>query len=148
MEVPILEARILSKCRSIAVVGASANPERPSYQITSYLIEKGYRVYPVNPNAREVLGRPSYPCLSSLPERVELVNVFRRPEDIMPVVGEAIKIGAKVVWMQTGVINEKAAAKARDAGLLVIMNKCIRQEHQQLSDEVKCCSVNGIGGVG
>ena len=136
MDVPVLEARILSKCRSIAVVGASANPERPSYQISSYLIGEGYQVHPVNPNAREILGRPSYPCLSSLPERVEVVNIFRRSEDVMPIVDEAIRIGAKVVWMQTGVINERAAAKARDAGLLVIMNKCIREEHQQLSEKV------------
>lgn len=136
MEVPILEARILSKYRSIAVVGASANPERPSYQIASYLIGEGYQVYPVNPNAREILGRPSYPSLSSIPETVEVVNIFRRSEDVMPIVDEAIKIGARVVWMQTGVINEKAAAKARDAGLLVIMNKCILEEHQHLSDKV------------
>jgi predicted CoA-binding protein len=136
MEVPILEARILSKYRSIAVVGASANPERPSYQIASYLIGEGYQVHPVNPNAREILGRPSYPSLSSIPEKVEVVNIFRRSEDVMPIVDEAIKIGARVVWMQTGVINEKAAAKARDAGLLVIMNKCILEEHQHLSDKV------------
>ena len=136
MEVPILEARILSKYRSIAVVGASANPERPSYQIADYLIGAGYQVHPVNPNAREILGKPSYPDLSSIPGPVEVVNIFRRSEDVMPVVDEAIEVGAKVVWMQTGVINEKAAAKARGAGLLVVMNKCIFEEHQRLSEKV------------
>jgi predicted CoA-binding protein len=136
MEVPVLEARILSKYRSIAVVGASANPERPSYQIANYLIGAGYQVHPVNPNAREILGRPSYPDLSAIPEPVEVVNIFRRSEDVMPIVDEAIEVEAKAVWMQTGVINEKAAAKARGAGLLVVMNKCIFEEHQNLSKEV------------
>lgn len=136
MEVPILEARILSKYHSIAVVGASANPERPSYQIASYLIGAGYQVHSVNPNAREILGRPSYPDLSSIPEPVEVVNIFRRSEDVMPIVDEAIKVGAKAVWMQTGVINEKAAVKAKDAGLLVIMDKCIFEEHQHLTEKV------------
>jgi predicted CoA-binding protein len=132
----MLEARILSDYCSIAVVGISANPERPSYQVASYLIGAGYQVYPVNPNTGDVLGRPSYPSLSSIPEPVEVVNIFRRSEDVMPIVDEAIKVGARAVWMQPGVINEKAAAKARDAGLLVIMNKCIRKEHQHLGGKV------------
>lgn len=126
----------MRKYRSIAVVGASANPERPSYQIASYLVGAGYRVHPVNPNAREILGRPSYPDLASIPEPVEIVNIFRRSENVMPIVDEAIKVGAKVVWMQTGVINEKAAAKAKAAGLRVVMNKCIFEEHHHLSEKV------------
>ena len=130
----MVEREILNKYRSIAVVGASANPERPSYQIASYLMEQGYQVYPVNPNAREILGRPSYPSLSSIPDAVEVVDIFRRSEDVVPIVDEAIKIGAKAVWMQEGVINEAAAAKARDAGLLVVMDKCIREEHEHLSE--------------
>jgi len=130
----VVEREILNKYRSIAVVGASANPERPSYQIASYLMEQGYQVYPVNPNAREILGRPSYPSLSSIPDAVEVVDIFRRSEDVVPIVDEAIKIGAKAVWMQEGVINEAAAAKARDAGLLVVMDKCIREEHEHLSE--------------
>ena len=130
----MVEREILNKYRSIAVVGASANPERPSYQIASYLMEQGYQVYPVNPNAREILGRPSYPSLSSIPDAVEVVDIFRRSEDVVPIVDEAIKIGAKAVWMQEGVINEAAAAKARGAGLLVVMDKCIREEHEHLSE--------------
>jgi predicted CoA-binding protein len=129
----MLEAKILNEYKSIAMAGASANPERASYQVASYLMEKGYQVYPVNPNAKEILGKTSYPDLDSIPEKVEVVNIFRRSEDVMPIVGQAIKIGAKVVWMQAGVVNEEAAAKARDAGLLVVMDKCIREEHQRLT---------------
>ena len=132
----MVEARILKEYRSVAVVGASANPERASYQVASYLMEHGYQIYPVNPNAREILGRPSYPDLNSIPERVEVIDIFRRAEDVMPIVGEAIKIGARAIWMQAGVANEEAAAKARDAGLLVVMDKCIREEHQRLTEEV------------
>lgn len=132
----MVEREILNKYRSIAVVGASANPERPSYQVGSYLMEEGYQVHPVNPKAGEILGRPSYPNLSSIPEAVEVVNIFRRSEDVMPIVDEAIKVGAKAVWMQAGVINEAAAARARDAGLLVVMDKCIREEHQHLDEKV------------
>lgn len=132
----MVEREILNKYCSIAVVGASANPERPSYQVSSYLMDKGYQIYPVNPKAGEILGGPSYPDLSSIPEVVEVVNIFRRSEDVMPIVDEAIKIGAKAVWMQAGVINEAAAARARDAGLLVVMDKCIREEHQHLAEKV------------
>jgi predicted CoA-binding protein/rubrerythrin len=132
MEVFMVEARILNEYCNIAVVGASTNPERASYQVVSYLIEHGYQVYPVNPNAKEILGRPSYPDLSSIADKVEVVDVFRRSEDVMPIVEEAIKIGAKAVWMQKSVINEEAAVKARDAGLLVVMDECIREEHQRL----------------
>ncbi len=133
METVILEARILNECNSIAVVGASSNPERASYQVISYLMEHGYEVHPVNPNAREILGKPSYPDLSSIPEEVEVVDIFRRSEEVMPIVEAAIKIGAKAVWMQAGVVNEEAAAKARDAGLLVVMDSCIREAHQHHS---------------
>ena len=132
----MVEAKILNKYRSIAVVGASANPERASYQVASYLMEHGYQVHPVNPNTKEILGRPSYPDLSSIPEKVEVVDIFRRSEEVMPIVEGAIKIGAKAVWMQEGVINQEAAAKARDAGLLVVMDKCIRDEHQHLTEKV------------
>jgi predicted CoA-binding protein len=132
----VVEREILNKYCSIAVVGASANPERPSYQVVSYLMDKGYQIYPVNPKAGEILGGPSYPDLSSIPEVVEVVNIFRRSEDVMPIVDEAIKIGAKAVWMQAGVINEAAAARARDAGLLVVMDKCIREEHQHLAEKL------------
>jgi predicted CoA-binding protein len=132
----MVEAEILTEYCSIAVVGASANAERASYEVTRYLIEQGYQVYPVNPNAKRILGKTSYPDLGSIPEKVEVVDIFRRSEEVMPVVEAAIRIGAKAVWMQTGVINEGAAAKARDAGLLVVMDKCIREQHQHLIGKV------------
>lgn len=129
----MLEARILKKYRNVAVVGASPKPDRPSYRVASYLMEHGYNVIPVNPNAQEILGKTCYPSLSAIPEPVEVVDVFRRPEEVMPIVAEAIKIGAKVVWLQEGIVNEEAAAKARKAGLMVVMDKCMRKEHERLS---------------
>jgi len=92
-------------------------------------MKHGYHVMPVNPNELEILGMPCYPNLRSIPEKVEVVDIFRKSEAVMPLVEEAIKIGAKVVWMQEGVINEDAATKARDAGLLVVMDRCMRKEH-------------------
>lgn len=96
-------------------------------------MEHGYKVIPVNPNVQEILGKTSYPDLSAIPEKVEVVDIFRKSGEVMPIVEEAIKIGAKAVWMQEGVINEEAAAKARDAGLLVVMDKCMLKEHQRLT---------------
>jgi len=127
-----LETKILKEYRTVAVVGASSNPERPSNIVFSYLAEQGYHVIPVNPTVQEILGKASYPDLSSIPGKVEVVDIFRKSEEVMPIVDEAIKIGAKVVWMQEGVINEEAAAKARNAGLLVVMDKCMRKEHLRL----------------
>ena len=131
----MLEEKILTECHNIAVVGASSNPERDSYKVASYLMEHGYHVIPVNPNTHEILGKTSYPDLSSIPEKVEVVEIFRRSEEVMPIVDEAIKIGARVVWMQKGIINEEAAAKAKDAGLLVVMNKCMHEEHERLTQK-------------
>jgi predicted CoA-binding protein len=128
-----LEEKILKEYRTVAVVGASSNPEHPSFRVVRYLSKHGYHVIPVNPNEREILGMTCYPKLSSIPEKVEVVDIFRKSEAVMPVVEEAIKIGAKVIWMQEGVINEEAAAKAREAGLLVVMDKCMRKEHLRLS---------------
>lgn len=128
----MLEAKILNEYHTIAVVGASPNPERPSYRVASYLAEHGYHIIPVNPNAQQILGKTSYPDLSSIPETVEVVDIFRRAEEVTPIVEEAIKIGAKAVWMQEGIINEEAASKARDAGLLVVMDKCMLKEHRRL----------------
>ncbi len=127
------ETKILKAYRRVAVVGASPKPERPSYGVASYLIEHGYDVVPVNPNAGEILGRKSYPDLSSIPGKVEVVDIFRRPEDVPPVVEEAIKIGAKVIWMQEGIVNEEAAGKARGAGLEVVMDRCMKKEHIRLA---------------
>ena len=128
----MLEANILNKYRTVAIVGLSPDPSRPSYRVASYLDMHGYKVIPVNPHAQEILGKTSYPNLSSVPEPIEIVDIFRSSEKVMPVVDEAIKTGAKVVWMQEGIINEQAALKARDAGLLVVMNKCMFKEHQRL----------------
>jgi predicted CoA-binding protein len=133
----LLEADILNKYRNIAVIGASSNPERPSYIVVDYLMKHGYHVMPVNPNEQKILGKTSYPNLSAIPEKVQVVDIFRRPEDVMPIVDEAIKIGAKVVWMQEGVINEEAAARAREAGLLVVMDKCMRKQHISLMQRKK-----------
>ena len=119
----------------MAVVGLSPNPERPSYNVASYLVEHGYNIIPVNPNAQQILGKTSYSDLSSIPETVEVVDIFRRSEEVMPIVEDAIRIGAKVVWMQEGVINEEAASKAKDAGLLVVMDKCMLKEHQRLTQK-------------
>src|SRR6185503_20339819 len=107
---------ILVSTKTIASVGLSSNEEKESYGIAAYLKEQGYRIIPVNPTAEEILGEKSYPDLSSIPERVDVVQVSRKPEDVPPVVDEAIKIGAKVVWMQEGIWHEEAAQKAREAG--------------------------------
>jgi predicted CoA-binding protein len=127
-----LEDKILKEYRTVAVVGASSNPEHASFIVLRYLSKHGYHVIPVNPNEREILGMTCYPNLSSIPEKVEVVDIFRKSEAVMPIVEEAIKIGAKVIWMQEGVINEAAAARAREAGLLVVMDKCMRKQHISL----------------
>jgi len=131
----MLEEKILNQYRTVAIVGASPNPGRASYKVASYLARHGYEVIPVNPRAPIVLNKTSYPDLSSIPEKVEVVDIFRRSEEVVPIVEEAIKIGAKVAWMQEGIINEEAASKARDAGLLVVMDKCMLKEHQRLTQE-------------
>ncbi len=123
---------ILLATKTIATVGVSSNPEKESYQVAAYLQEQGYRMIPVNPTATEILGQQVYPSLSAIPDSVDVVQVFRKPEDVPPVVEEAIKIGAKVVWMQEGIVNEEAAQKARAAGLQVVMDACLRATHRKL----------------
>ena len=123
---------ILLSATTVASVGLSSNQEKESYWIAAYLKEQGYRIIPVNPTATEILGEKAYPDLSSVPEKVDVVQVFRKPEDVPPVVEEAIKIGAKVVWMQEGISHEEAAKKAREAGLQVIMDACMRATHRRL----------------
>ena len=123
---------ILLSAKTIASVGLSSNPEKESYGVVQYLMGQGYRVFPVNPTVSDVLGEKAYPDLSSIPEKVDVVQIFRKPEDIPPVVDEAIKIGAKVVWMQEGIVNEQAAIKARSAGLRVVMDACMRATHRRL----------------
>lgn len=122
--------RLLEGARVIAVVGHSGRPERDSYRIGVYLRRQGYRVYAVNPTISQVLGEPSYPDLASIPESIDIVDVFRRPEYVPAVVEQAIAAGAKAIWMQLGVVHQEAARRAQAAGLTVIMDRCIMVEHQ------------------
>jgi predicted CoA-binding protein len=123
---------ILLSTKTIASFGLSSDPRKESYGIVQYLKNQGYRIIPVNPTATEILGEKSYPDLESVPEKIDVVQVFRKPEDVPPVVDGAIKVGAKVVWMQEGIVNEEAAQKAREAGLQVVMDACMRSTHQRL----------------
>jgi len=118
--------------QTIASVGLSANVEKPSFGIVYYLQQQGYRIIPVNPTTPEILGQTSYPDLLSIPEKVDVVQLFRRSEDVPPFVEQAIQIGAKVVWMQEGISNREAAKKAEAAGLTVVMDRCMRAEHIRL----------------
>ncbi len=124
--------RVLQETRTIAVVGLSNDPTRPSYGVARYLQSQGYRIVPVTRAATEVLGEQAYPDLLAVPFEVDLVDVFRRSEAVGPHVDEAIQKGVKTVWMQLGVRNEEAAQRARDAGIEVIMDRCIAIEHQRL----------------
>ncbi|MBI3976149.1 MAG: CoA-binding protein [Armatimonadetes bacterium] len=124
---------ILEETKTIAVVGLSPNPDRPSHDIAKYLQAQGYRIIPVNPTVETVLGERSYPNLLAIPFAVDVVQIFRRPEEVSPIVDQAIQIGAKVVWMQPGIVHEGAAAKARAAGLKVVMDRCMRATHRQVS---------------
>ena len=126
---------ILLSAKTIASVGLSSNQEKESYWIVSYLKDQGYRIIPVNPTADEILGEKAFPDLESVPEKIDVVQVFRKPEDVPPVVDSAIKVGAKVIWMQEGIVNEEAAQKAREAGLQVVMDACMRVTHRRLIGE-------------
>jgi predicted CoA-binding protein len=127
---------ILRDCRTIVVVGLSSNPARPSYRVASYMQAQGYHVIPMNPNETTVLGEPAYPSLASVPGTIDLVNIFRKSEDALPIVEEAIARGAKAIWMQEGVVSEAAAARAAQAGLPVVMDRCWRKEHAARSRHV------------
>jgi|SRR5947209_17737626 len=129
MNDPILE--ILQNSKTIAIVGLSANPSRASHGVAAYMQAAGYRIIPVNPNESEVLGEKSYARLEDVPEKVDIVNIFRRSEDVPPVVESAIRIAARTVWMQLGITNESAAEKARAAGLNVVEDKCIMVERRR-----------------
>ena len=120
---------ILENYKTIAVVGLSSQTSRPSYDVSQYMQSVGYRIIPVNPNETMVLGEKAYASLDDVPERLEIVNIFRRPEYVPEIVTAAIRLNAKVIWMQLGVINEAAADLARGAGLDVVMDRCILQEH-------------------
>ena len=134
--------RILKQSHTIAIVGLSANWYRPSFFAAKYMQEHGYRVIPVNPAYEEVLGEKCYPNLKSIPEAIDIVDCFRKSEDIEPIAKEAIDIGAKVLWMQIGVINEKAAKMARDAGLDVVQDRCVKIEHGRLFGGLNWAGVN------
>ena len=123
---------ILETVHTIAIVGFSPNPQRPGYYVSEYMIHKGYRVIPVKPLINEVLGQKAYPDLLAVPDKVDMVQIFRPPAEVPAIVEQAIKIGAKVVWMQLGATNRDAAAVAQAAGLLVVMDKCTMIEHKRL----------------
>jgi predicted CoA-binding protein len=123
-------ARLLKEAKNIAVVGMSDKPERTSYMIAEALQKAGYRIFPVNPNLKEpVLGEKPYASLTEIAEPIDIVNVFRRSELVMPVAEEAVKIGAKAIWMQEGVVHEEAARLAKENGLIVVMDRCIKVDH-------------------
>lgn len=124
--------RILRNSKTIAVVGLSPKPERPSHRVAQYLMAAGYTIIPVNPGHESLLGLPCYPNLRDIPISVDLVDIFRRPEMVMGIVEDAIVIGAKFIWMQEGIIQEEAAAKAEAAGLEVVMNRCTKIDHMNL----------------
>jgi len=122
-------SELLKNAKTIAVVGLSDNPARTSYRVSAYMQSQGYRIVPVNPAISEALGEKAYPTLSEVPEKVDIVNVFRRSEYVPEVVDEAIRLGVPAIWMQEGVVHEEAAEKARQAGIFVVMNRCILKEH-------------------
>lgn len=124
--------KILEEAKNIAVVGASDKPYRDSYHIMEYLIEAGYNVIPVNPSYGEILGRKCYPDLRQIDDKIDIVDIFRRSDEVLPIVQDAMMMGAGTVWMQLGVINEEAAELARKAGMNVILNRCIKIEHINL----------------
>ena len=125
-------SEILRVGRTIAVVGLSAKRYRPSYGVAEYMQRAGYRIIPVNPNETEVLGEKCYPDVESVPEPIDIVDIFRRPEFVPEIVEAAIRKGAKVIWMQEGVVHEEAARRAQEAGLEVVMDRCILKDHRRL----------------
>ena len=129
--------KIIKESKNVAVVGLSNKLGRPSLTVASYLKGQGYKIIPVNPTIQEVGGDKCYPDLASVPDRIDIVDVFRRSDEVLPVVDAAIKIGAKAIWMQEGIVNEEAADKAREAGLMVVMDKCMLKEHARLKREGK-----------
>jgi predicted CoA-binding protein len=134
--------RILRDCRTIAIVGLSAEWHRPSYFVGKYLQQRGYRIIPVNPRYAEVLGERSYSSLEAIPEPVHMVDVFRRTEDVLPIAQQAVAIGARCLWQQIGVVNREAAELARAAGLDTVMDRCVKIEHARLFGGLNWAGVN------
>lgn len=134
--------RVLLDCRSIAVVGLSANWHRPSFFAAKYMQERGYTIIPVNPAYDEILGQKCYPSLRDIPVPVDMVDVFRKPADVPPLVDDALAIGARVFWMQLGVINEDAARQAEAGGMQVVMDRCVKIEYARLFGGLNWAGVN------
>ncbi len=134
--------RVLRLNRRIAVVGLSASWNRPSYFAAKYMLERGYDIVPVNPGAEEILGRKCYPDLASVPGPIDMVDVFRKPADALPIAAEAVRLGARCLWLQLGVINEEAAALADAAGLDVVMDRCVKIEFARLHGGLNFAGVN------
>jgi len=128
--------KIFEDTKVIAAVGLSSKPDRPSYGVCAFLKLKGYRIIPVNPNEQQVLGETSYPDLASVPEKVDVVQIFRSPEAVPPIVEDAIKIGAKIVWMQDGAGNPDAAKRAEEAGLVAVVDDCMLRQYRRLDAEM------------
>ena len=124
--------KVLRESKTIAVVGLSPKPNRPSHQVASYLMKAGYTIIPVNPGQDNILGQTCYPNLRDIPTPVDMVDIFRRQEEVVPIVNDAIGIGARFIWMQQGIVNEEAAEKAEAAGLEVIMDRCTKIDHMNL----------------
>lgn len=133
MEDHLLE-EVLRKYRTVAVVGLSPKEDRPSYRVARYLKENGYRIIPVNPSFDEILGEKAYSSLMEIPAEIdiEVVEVFRKPEEVPPIAQQAVERGARVLWLQEGIVNEEAASKAREAGLTVVQDRCMLKEHRRL----------------
>ena len=134
--------RILTRSRSIAVVGISANWYRPSYFAAKYMQDHGYTIFPVNPNYTEILGRKCYPTIAAIPEPVDIVDCFRKPGEMVPLAQEAVAKHAKVLWMQLGIRNDEAAAIASDAGVEVVMDHCVKIEHARILGGLNWAGVN------
>lgn len=126
-------AEVIRSAKTIAVVGLSPSPWRPSHGVSAYLQGHGYRIIPVNPGVAEVLGEKAYASLSQAPDKIDVVDIFRRSEFVPAIVDEAIKLKVPVIWMQEGVIHEAAAEKAREAGVFVVMDRCMLKEHHKLA---------------
>jgi predicted CoA-binding protein len=129
---PVAGENLLRNAKTIAVVGLSNRRSRPSYGVSEYMQASGYRIIPVNPNETEVLGEKAWASLEEIPDRIDIVDIFRRPECVPEIVDSAIRIGAKGIWMQEGVVHDDAAGKARAAGLEVVMDRCILKEHRKM----------------
>ena len=124
--------KILRESKTIAVVGLSPKPHRPSHEVARYLMEAGYTVIPVNPGQDAILGLTCYPNLRAIPTQVDMVDIFRRSEAVMNIIDDAVAVGARFIWMQEGIVNQEAAAKAEAAGLIVVMDRCTKIDHMNL----------------